>query len=209
MSLAFLFKIFSFVPIIKYPLIVMGALLVGPLMTMISGIFIRLNTLDLVPAYFVLITADLIGDIGWYWIGRAWGRPFIRKFGKYFSITENHVITLEKFFHRFHDRILIISKLTMGFGFAAVTLFTAGFSRVPFRRYLLLNALGEFFWTALWLAIGFFFTDLFVRVNTVLSRVAVTGGIIIFFALVIGVAKYLRHRILQQNQNDINNNTNA
>ena len=195
MSHFFLFSIFGFVPVIKYPLIILGALLVGPLMTMLSGVFVRLNLLDLIPVYFALIVADITGDIGWYWIGRRWGRPFIKKFGKFFSITEHHVITLEKFFHRYHERILIISKLTMGFGFAAVTLFTAGFSRVPFSRYILINIIGEFFWTALWLAVGFFFTDLLVRLNNILSQItAIIGGLIVL-AAIIGIANYLRHRL--------------
>ncbi len=199
MSVSFLFSIFNFVPAIKYPLIMLGALLVGPLMTMISGIFVRLNFVDLIPVYFTLIVADIIGDIGWYWIGRRWGRPFIAKFGRFFSITEQHVVTLEKFFHRYHERILIISKLTMGFGFAAVTLFTAGFSRVPFSRYILINAIGEFFWTAIWLAIGFFFTDLFIRLNNILSQITVVVAALIFFAALIGVGNYLRHRFIDHN----------
>ncbi len=194
--------LFGLVPIIKYPLIILGAMFEGPIIMMLAGVFIRLNFIDLIPAFFALMVGDLIGDIGWYWIGRRWGRPFIAKFGRFFSITEKHVITLEKFFHLYHEKILIVSKLTTGFGFAPLVLFTAGLSNTPFRRYLLINSIGELFWTGLLVSIGFFFTDLYVHVNNLLGRVAMFAGIVIIAIIIFGFGKYIRSKILKKYEGD-------
>ncbi len=190
-------SLFGFVPFIKYPLIILAAIFEGPIIMMLSGVFIRLNMLDLVPAYFALMAGDLIGDICWYWIGRRWGQPFIQRFGKYMSITEEHVTTVKRFFHQYHNKILIISKLTTGFGFAPVVLFTAGFTSIPFRRYVLINAIGELFWTGALIGIGFFFTDLYVRVNNLLGRMVIFSGIVIIAIILFGLGKYIRSRIIK------------
>jgi len=39
-----------------------------------------------------------------------------QKIGKCFSITEDKIETIKKTFHKHHNKILIISKLTMNFG---------------------------------------------------------------------------------------------
>ncbi len=196
--MSLLYQIFGLVPFLKYPLLIFAAIVEGPLVMMLSGVFVRLNLLDLIPAYFVLMLGDLIGDIAWYCLGYFWGRPFIKRFGHFFSITEKLVATGEHFFQRYHDKILIISKLTTGFGFAPVVLFTAGLTKVPFRRYFFLNLIGEFIWTAILISIGFFFTDLYVHVNDVLGRIAISAGIAILVVLLFGFAKYVRSRIMAE-----------
>ena len=49
----------------------------------------------------------------------------------------------------------------MGFGFALVTLMVAGMLRVPLKDYIPLNLLGGFIWTAVLVAIGYFFGDIY------------------------------------------------
>jgi membrane protein DedA with SNARE-associated domain len=182
----------------RYFLIIPLTTIEGPLVMLAGGVFVRLGVFDLIPMYFALMAGDLIGDIGWYAVGYHWGRPFVDRFGHYFSIDQKMVAILEGFFQRWRDAILIISKLTMGFGFAGVTLFTAGLTKVPFRRYLLLNVVGEFFWTAFLMSIGYFFTDLYVRINTIFSRVSVIAVALLFFAFVFGVGRYIRAEILKK-----------
>jgi membrane protein DedA with SNARE-associated domain len=194
----FLYQIFSLVPIFKYPLLSVAAIFEGPLVMMISGAFIRLNLLDFISAYIALMLGDLIGDIVWYCLGYFGGQRFIARFGKYFSITDKLVAVIERFFRRYHEKILIISKLTTGFGFAPVVLLTAGITKVPFRRYLLINLVGELFWTGFLLGIGFFFTDLYVKVSDMLGRLAISAVIIIAILLLFGLFKYARSRIMSE-----------
>ena len=61
---------------------------------------------------------------------------------------------IEVFFHKHQDKILFISKITMGFGFAVATLFTAGLVKIPFKKYAMFNFLGGFVWTGFLLAVG-------------------------------------------------------
>src|SRR3989344_3940192 len=79
----------------KYLLLIPLTVLQGPIIMMLSGILIRLDILSFWPAYFALMAGDLIGDTLWYGVGYYLGPPFLRKFGRIFSITQKHVHNLE------------------------------------------------------------------------------------------------------------------
>src|SRR3954464_8070499 len=102
----------------KYFLLLPIAVVEGPLVMMISGFFLKLGFLSFLPAYLLLVAGDFIGDILWYGVGYHFGHGFIKRFGKFFSINEKEVATIERLFHKHHNYILFISKITMGFGFA-------------------------------------------------------------------------------------------
>ncbi len=179
----------------RYILIVPIALFEGPILMMVSGFLLKLGYFSFLPLYGLLMLGDLLGDVLWYSIGYFYGHAFIARFGKYVSITEEGVATVTKIFHRHHDKILIVSKITMGLGFALVTLVTAGMSKIPFRRYLTLNIIGQFFWTGALLAVGFFLGNFYLTMNTLLGDVSTFAAFIIVFACLVGFGKYIRSRM--------------
>ncbi len=183
----------------KYFFILPATLIEGPFVMMVSGFLIKLGYLDFVPAYFLLMAGDLMGDALWYGIGYHWGEGFIRRFGKYVSITDAGVAALKRLFHRYQDWILLISKITMGFGFALGTLMIAGLVKIPFRRYLLLNFFGQFVWTGFLVGVGFVLGNAYLQVDNVLGKLFVVMLLIIAFLALVGFGKYLRTRMLKTN----------
>lgn len=179
----------------RYFLIVPLTIIEGPIVMVLCGFLLRFGTFDLVPLYVALIVADLIGDIIWYSVGRFWGIRFIKRFGKYFSITEKTLERSTELFHRHHNKILFISKITMGFGFALVTLIAAGIAKVPFRKYLVFNVAGQFIWTAVLLAIGYSFGHLYTTIDTGFRDVAFVALIIMVAVIIYGFGKYISKRI--------------
>ncbi len=184
----------------KYPLIIVITIVEGPLIMLASGFFIKLGYLPILPTFAALMVGDLIGDAWWYAVGYYFGQPFVKKFGKYFSVTEDKIETVKKVFHKHHNRILIISKLTMGFGFALVTLITAGLVKIPFRKYMALNIIGQFFWTGFLVFIGYTFGHLYTVVNSVFGQISVIAGLIIIFFLIVGLGKYIKTNLTKSNQ---------
>ncbi|MDE2041364.1 MAG: DedA family protein [Patescibacteria group bacterium] len=182
-------------PILVYGVIMLSSYLEGPILALLCGIFYRLGYFHLVPVYFALMAGDLIGDCFWYYMGYRFGHRFISRFGKYVSIREADIAKVERIFHAYKDTILLVSKLTMGLGFALVTLFTAGMVRIPFKRYIALNVMGQFVWTALLLTIGYLFGHLYVSFNNVLARVSLVSLFVIVIFLLFGFGKYVRSRI--------------
>src|SRR6201999_548996 len=80
-------------------------------------------------------------------------------------------------FHKYHLRILVISKLTMGFGLAVPILMTAGMMRVSFKRYCAINIIGSFIWVGFVIFIGYTF-------GNVLSLVPEAFQIGAFFVMI-------------------------
>jgi membrane protein DedA with SNARE-associated domain len=178
-----------------YILIIMFACLEGPVFSILFGILIRLGYFSFTPIYIALMLGDMVGDTIWYWIGRKFGYPFVRKYGKYFSITEENIHKVERIFHTYQKSILIISKLTTGFGFAIVTLFTAGLVKIPFRTYTALNFLGQFVWTALLIGVGYYFSYLYVTFENSLSRLSLIALFVILVASFIGFSRFIKERM--------------
>ena len=174
------------------------ALFEGPLVMMISGFLVRTGFLSFWPSYFLLMLGDLIGDVVWYCLGFFYGHGFIKKFGKYFSLDEKHIQAVSKIFHRYHNTILIVSKITMGFGFAVVTLFTAGMVKISFRKYITLNVVGQFVWTGILMSVGYFLGNEYTSINNYIGKIAMIALIIVVFVFLIGFGKYLKKTMLEK-----------
>lgn len=181
-------------PILTYAVIIFVAFVEGPLLGMICGLLIRLGDFHFIPIYFALMVGDLIGDTFWYIVGYYFAGPFLSRFGNYFSITEEGIATVERIFRKHRDSILLVSKMTMGFGFALVTLVTAGIVKIPFRRYIAMNIIGQFVWTGIIIGIGYGLGDAYTNVSSVIGKISVLASIIVLFAALLGFGKYLRTR---------------
>jgi len=179
----------------RYFLIVPITIVEGPIIMVLCGFLLRFGTFDLIPLYATLMVSDLIGDVIWYCIGRFWGLPFVKKFGKFFSITEKTLEKATALFHKHHNKILFISKITMGFGFALVTLVTAGIAKVPFKKYLAFNVAGQLIWTAALLGVGYFFGNIYTSINKGFRDIALVALAIIVIIAIYGFGKYISKRI--------------
>ena len=145
----------------KYILLFIGTIIEGPVIMLASGFLYHLGQFDLVPMYLLLVFGDFITDIGWYCVGRFGTRSVIFKYGHYIGVTPEKLKMVEDRFNKYHQKILIISKLTMGFGFALVVLIVAGIFKIPFKNYVIINLIGGFFWTAFLITIGYFLGNIY------------------------------------------------
>lgn len=187
--------LFEFYPHLVYAFIIFVSFIEGPILALFCGLLIKLGDAPFWPVYIALMAGDLVGDTVWYYIGFFFGNKFIIKFGKYFSVTEEGIAVVKRIFHKYHQRILIISKITMGFGFALVTLITAGIVKIPFRQYFILNFVGQFVWTAFLLFVGYMFGNLYLSLDNFLGKLSVIGMFITVIALMIGYGRYMKNKM--------------
>jgi membrane protein DedA with SNARE-associated domain len=181
-----------------YFLIIILACAEGPMLSVLCGILIKAGLFDFLPVYFALMFGDLIGDTIWYEIGRHLGHPFIARFGKYFGITEEKVTRATEIFHKHKNRILLISKITNGFGLALVTLVTAGMVRIPFGRYITLNLIGQFVWTGILISAGYFFGNFYAQIERFMGKANAVIIVAVAAVIVFYLYKYIRTAILQR-----------
>lgn len=163
-----------------------------------SGILLRLSFFYFWPIYLSLMLGDFVADLLWYTLGRYGGRHFVDRFGKYFSLTPDVLEKIEQFFKKHQDKILFISKITMGFGFALATLITAGLVRVNFKKYAIFNFLGGFVWTGFLLGMGYFFGNLYAPLNKGFKVVFITFLSVIVALALYGGGRYFKNILLKE-----------
>ena len=176
----------------KYAIIAPAVFVIGAPVSLVAGVLLRLDVLELIPTCLMLAVGELAADILWYWLGMRYGESFTGKFGRYVGITHASIEYTKQLFEKHHDIIIFTSKITAGLGFGTVIMFTAGLSRVPFRRYMMLNIAGQFLWTASLLSIGYFLGHLFIDVSNVFEKMALFALAIIILISIIGFGRYLR-----------------
>src|SRR3989344_1646355 len=189
----------------QYTYIIMApaAMVLGPIVSLVAGVLLRLDIISLVPTCLALAAGELGADVVWYWVGRRYGGSFVGRFGRYFGMTPASIANAMSLFGKHHDIIIFTSKLTAGLGFAMVILFAAGLSRVPFRRYMMLNIAGQFLWTAALLSIGYSLGHLFTEVSNVFEKTALIALVVIILVSLIGFGRYLKSWVME-NPTDAN-----
>ena len=180
----------------KYLAAFLLAIVEGPMVMVAGGMLYRLAFFSFWPIYLLLMFGDFVADLLWYWVGFFGGRHFVERFGKYFSLTPELLEKIEGFFHKHQEKILFISKITMGFGFAVATLFTAGLVRIPFKKYALFNFLGGFIWTGILFSLGYFFGNLYVLLNKGFRVVFIIGLVALMAGALYGAGRYFKTLLL-------------
>lgn len=178
----------------KYPALVVLALVEGPYVMMLSGFLLKLGTVALIPTFIALSIGDLIADVVWYYVGHYFGNGFVRRFGRFFDITPESIERAKQLFGAHRKKILLGSKLTAGFGLSLGTLITAGMVGVPFWEYITLNFFGQLGWTAIMIAVGYFFGNFYIVINNVLGRVFIVAVAVFALFLLLRFARRLGRR---------------
>ena len=176
----------------KYAIIAPAVFIIGAPVSLVAGILLRLEVLEIVPTCLMLAVGELTADVLWYWLGVRYGDSFVKRYGRYVGITRSSIAYTKELFEKHHDIIIFTSKITAGLGFGTVIMFTAGLSRVPFRRYMMLNIAGQFLWTASLLSLGYFLGHLFTEVSNIFEKMALFALGVIILVSIIGFGRYLR-----------------
>ena len=113
------------------------------------------------------------------------------RWGHLFGATPEVIAMIEGRFRRYQTSILIISKLTMGFGFAVVTLTVAGMLRVPFALYATITVLGSLVWVGFLITLGYYFGNVLDLVPPEFKLALALGGLAVSFLIL----KYINNRL--------------
>ena len=197
LSLPFIFsRILELAIRFKYPLIFWGAVVEGPILTVASGFLMHQGIFNLLLLYFTLAAGDLVGDVGWYYIGYFFAGPIIKKRGRFLGVTPELFEKVKLIFHKRHSSILFVSKITMGFGMALGTLMAAGAVRIPLRTYVFYNALGELVYVGILMLLGYYFGYLYNQIAVSFRLLSLFAILVIAGIAVYGFSHYIKTNVL-------------
>jgi membrane protein DedA with SNARE-associated domain len=97
--------------------------------------------------------AAVVGDNIGYAIGRFGGRALVIRYGRYVLLTEQRLNRAEKFFDRHGPAIVTVARFIDGL--RQLNGLLAGITGMPWRRFLMFNALGAGLWVGVWVIVGY------------------------------------------------------
>jgi membrane protein DedA with SNARE-associated domain len=117
--------------------------------TLVAASLLAGTTHDLSIASVVLAAAAgaITGDNVGYWVGRALGRPLLKRYGRFIHIDEGRLRLGQYLFMRYGPAMVFFGRFIAVLRALAALL--AGTSRMPWGRFLLFNAAGGICWASL------------------------------------------------------------
>lgn len=179
----------------KYIILFPLAFIEGHMVTVLCGFLWKLGYINGYIAVFIIIAANLVGDIMWYYIGKYKGEKFVIKYGKYFNLDDKKIEKGKILFEKNGPKILLIAKLTNGFGMIIAILFASGMYKMDFKKYILMNLIGETVWSASLLAIGYFFGQFYTQIESTFSKIGLLLIGILLIVLFINLKNNLFKKI--------------
>lgn len=144
---------------------------------------------------FSILGAILVGLFGSvfcaciiYAMGYYGGRPFIKKYGKYFFMKEKDIEKSDRWFEKYGMRAALIGRF-----FPIVrTLISLpiGISKLNFKKFLIYTTIGSIPWTLLFVLSGYYLGSNYTKIANIVDMFKIP--IIIFISLLILVYIYMK-----------------
>jgi membrane protein DedA with SNARE-associated domain len=133
----------------------------------------------------------VLGDNVGYWIGVRGGRRLVHRFGKYIFITPERLDRAERFFARRGNRIVVVARFIDGL--RQLNGVIAGITAMPWRKFLIYNAIGAALWVAWWTTISYFLGTHLVEIIEHAHRYKWWAIALVVIALATYVVLHVRH----------------
>jgi membrane-associated protein len=158
------------------------AVIEGPVVAIVTGFLAVQGYFEWYWVMPLLVGADLIGDVGYYWIGRAG----IARLGFIGRLVGTPKPVLQRDLARNATKMLLIGKWTHAVG--ALVLVGSGMMRLPLPRFILVNLFATVPKCAVLFGFGYFAGDHY----SFLERHTVLGSVVLCVAGVSSIMLILR-----------------
>jgi membrane protein DedA with SNARE-associated domain len=130
-----------------------GLLVPGESLVLASGFFAHLGILDLALVMVAAGLGAIAGDNIGYFLGSRLGRDWLLRRGSRFGLRKRGLARVEQFFQRQGPKAVFFGRF-VGFARALVP-FVAGASEMPYRKFVLYDAVGAALWTVGFVTLGY------------------------------------------------------
>ena len=196
--LLFFGSLFSYLLLYKYVALFVFIFLAGiglpiPSSTLLLavGAFASQGYFNLPLSLAIALVANILGDLFDYFLMRKYGTAILKKnYHKRFSFIvklEKYIIYLDKYI-KSHQRIAIFLSRFLGSASTVVN-FLAGLTPVPFKTFILYDALGNFLFITFIVFLGFFISESW---QSVAGVIGISSTIISVFVLLILVTVVIK-----------------
>lgn len=164
----------------------------GETILVAASVYAGTGRLSIVAVGLIAVLAAFTGNCIGYVIGYFGGHALALRFGKYVFLTEERLDKAEQFFQRHGGLVIVIARFPEGLRQAAGII--AGIAEMPWRRFLIFNAVGAVLWVALWSSAGYLAGN---HIGTLYADM-VRYSLYLLIALVLLVAAWIMRAVLRR-----------
>lgn len=146
-------------------------------------------------------TGSIIGSVISYYLGLYGGKPVIQKFGKYLLLDNHHLELTEKFFDRYGERAVFISRFVPVV--RHLISIPAGIGKMNFSKFFIYTTIGACAWNMILTYVGYALKNNWSTVKQYTKY----GDYIIVLALIGGFI-YFIYKAINKRKSDLKENTN-
>lgn len=158
-----------------------------------SGFLASTGVLSVWPIIIVGTIANLAGSLVAYYIGFLLEETvllgLIKKYGKFILVTEHEYEKADKWFKKYGDKIIFISRLLPGI--RTIISLPAGMFEMDIKKFILYTTLGCLIWSTLLTYAGFYLGENWQSLEGIYRKFE----IVIVIALVVAVVWYIEKHL--------------
>lgn len=181
---------------LSFPALILAGIFAQPYASLVTGSLAATGVFNLWELFAIFFITDIVMDCVWYVLGTRHGDRALAFINKFMRVKEEDIAKLPALFHSHPARIIICAKLLGGFGMMPFILFTAGAAKMPFGKYLALNAFGEIFWAGGFLLLGYHFGGYIIQIQDGVEKVTLIALAIAALLLFYWLARRVYSRII-------------
>jgi membrane protein DedA with SNARE-associated domain len=176
-----------------YPLIFVTTIFEGPLVTVLGSFLASLGYFNVFIIYAVVVIADLVGDVSWYFVGYFGRNNFIERYGHYIGITTERITKMERHFSAHAGKTIFLAKITHAIGLPFII--AAGIARIRFKTFFSYSLWATLPKSLIFVLLGYYAGTSYLKINTVLRDFTVA---VILLVIAFGVLYYLHNKYLSK-----------
>jgi membrane protein DedA with SNARE-associated domain len=180
-----------------YPIIALAILgesagipLPGETVLLAAGVATQRGAMSLPLVWVLAAGAAIVGDNVGFWVGHWGGRPLLARYGRVLRVREKHLQMLDLYYAR-HGAKTVFFGRWVAFLRIWAALF-AGAARMPWRRFLVFNALGGIAWAVSMSTLAYFFAASVGKIQATFGIAGWVLAIVVMVAVVVFVVREQR-----------------
>ena len=163
-----------------------------------GGILASKGIFSLVGAFLVGLLGSVFCAIVIYFMGYFGGKPFVKKYGKYFFMKEEDIEKSDSWFNKYGLWATLIGR-----NFPIVrTLISlpVGIMRLSFPRFLIYTTIGSIPWTFIFVYVGYALGNNWIVINTYIGKLKTPIRILIIIFLLNFIYRLIRKKLNMKKQ---------
>ena len=160
-----------------------------------GGILASQNVFSLFGAFLTGLLGSTFCAIVIYFMGYLGGRPFIKKYGKYFFMKEEDIEKTDSWFNKYG---LMASLVGRNFPIIRTLIsLPIGVMRLSFIKFIIYTIIGSIPWTFIFVYVGYTLGNGWIKLNTYVDKLKIPIKILLILLLISFIVK----RVFKKQEN--------